>query len=423
MIDVNHKLIPSDVAVIRDLARRVREAAESPENRERIRLWYQHDTGIADRQLILTELDGGLQLILPDFVPKCRELWAQAQELGLMQTLVHHEIIRDDFPVEPRVALGWDISISNYGVQGKNTYPETKNGNSGAFHINKAIEDLERDFHLLQPRTYSVDRESTMTMKAILDEVYDGILDVFLVGKPWWTMGLTMYAISLIGLEDLMVYMYDQPKALHRLMGFIRDEHLSLLDWMENEGLLSLNNKNDYIGSGSRGYSRAFPMEGQTYKRLARTQDIWTLIESQETVGVGPNQYAEFIFPYENTIAERFGAVYYGCCEPIHSRWSILKDMSNLKRVSISPWCDQAFMAEALGDRFVYSRKPNPTLVSTEHFNCDLIREDLRSTLSVTTPNHCRVEIVMKDVHTLGGEPDRLSRWVALAREVIEEYI
>jgi hypothetical protein len=150
---------------------------------------------------------------------------------------------------------------------------------------------------------------------------------------------------------------------------------------------------------------------------------LWTLIESQETVGVGPNQYAEFIFPYENSIAERFGGVYYGCCEPVHTRWSVLKHMANLKRVSVSPWCDQAFMAEAVQDQFVYSRKPNPTLVSTDQFDEDCIKEDIRSTLSVTTPNRCRTEIVMKDVHTLNGEPDRLTRWVSLTREVIGEFV
>jgi hypothetical protein len=29
----------------------------------------------------------------------------------------------------------------------------------------------------------------------------------------------------------------------------------------------------------------------------------------------------------------------------------------------------------------------------------------------------CSLEIIMKDVHTLNGEPDRLTRWVKMARE------
>ncbi len=76
-------------------------------------------------------------------------------------------------------------------------------------------------------------------------------------------------------------------------------------------------------------------------------------------------------------------------------------------------------MAEALGRDYVYSRKPNPTLISTEHFDEDAIRNDLRKTLAIA--KDCNVEIVMKDVHTLAGEPQRMGRWVQIVREVIDE--
>lgn len=420
MSGIDWNVLPSDVAILRELGKRVGEAAESPENRERIRLWYQHDTGPADRPLVLTETDGSIWMVIPDYAPKCQEGWAQAYELHLRTVLMHHEIIRDDSPIEPWVNVGWQISMSDFGVQQKSTNPEVEAGQRGAYHIDKAIEDLERDFHLLQPRTFSANKEASLAQKALLEEVFDGVLGVRMRGNPWWTMGLTMMAIYLIGLEELMVYMFDQPEALHKLMKFLSDDNLRLLDWMVSEGLLNLNNENDYMGSGSRGYTKILPSAG--FDGAVRTQDMWTLLESQETVGVGPRQYAEFIFPYENAIAERFGAVYYGCCEPVHNRWEVLKNMANLKRVSVSPWCDEDFMGEACSDKIVYSRKPNPTLVSTQVFDEDLIRSDFRKTLSVTSKNRCSTELVMKDVHTLNGEPDRLTRWTALAREVISEY-
>jgi len=414
MSGIDWKVLPSDAAILRELAKRVREAAESEENKERIRLFYQHDTGPADRPVVLTETDGGIGMVIPDYAPKCQEWWAQAYELHLNTVLMHHEIIRDDYPIEPYVSVGWQIGMSDYGVRQKNTDPEVEAGQRGAYHIDKAIEDLERDFHLLQPRTYSVNKEASLAQKALLEEVFEGVLGVRMRGNPWWTMGLTNPAIRLIGLEELMVYMFDQPEALHKLMKFLSDDNLRLLDWMASEGLLNINNEDDYVGSGSRGYTKSLP--GAGFDGAVRTQDMWTLIESQETVG----QYEEFIFPYENAIAERFGAVYYGCCEPVNSRWEVLQNMANLKRVSVSPWCDEELMAES--DKIVYSRKPNPTLVSTEVFEEDAIRADLRKTLSLTSKNNCSTEIVMKDVHTLNGEPDRLTRWVGIAREVIAEY-
>ena len=61
-------------------------------------------------------------------------------------------------------------------------------------------------------------------------------------GPFYWTMGMTILAIDLIGLENLMLSMYDNPTGLHRLMAFLRDDHLAFAGWLEREGLLSLNN-------------------------------------------------------------------------------------------------------------------------------------------------------------------------------------
>jgi len=212
--------------------------------------------------------------------------------------------------------------------------------------------------------------------------------------------------------------MYDQPEGLHRLMGFLRDDHLAYARWLEEEGLLTLNNENDYIGSGSMGYTHDLPTTGGNADRV-RTADQWVLLESQETVGVGPDQFEEFIFPYQLSLANCFGKTYYGCCEPVSNRIHILKRLPNMARVSVSPWADEEIMASECGREIVYSRKPNPTLVSTEIFDENAICADLRHTLEVTAG--CGVELVMKDVHTLNNDPRRLPRWVELARQVIDE--
>ena len=146
-----------------------------------------------------------------------------------------------------------------------------------------------------------------------------------------------------------------------------------------------------------------------------RRKDLWALLESQETVCVGPELFEEFIFPYQKDIADVFGLVYYGCCEPVHNRFHILKRMKNMTRISVSPWADEAFMAKECGKDIVFSRKPNPTLISTSIFDEAAIRRDLRTTLD--TAKNCRLEIIMKDVHTLNNDPGRLARWVRLARE------
>jgi len=220
----------------------------------------------------------------------------------------------------------------------------------------------------------------------------------------------------LVGLENLMLLMMDEPEGLHALMAFLRDDHLAVIQWCEKEGLLTLNNAHEYIGSGSVGCCSELPRPGRLPGEPVRLADLWGLSESQETVGVSPAMFAEFIFPYQVPVIERFGLCYYGCCEPVDGRWASLRKLKNLRKLSISPWSKQAAMAEALGRDYVFCRKPNPTQVSREHWDEAFIRQDLAETAAVA--RHCHYEVVMKDVHTVAREPWRLARWVALAREV-----
>ncbi len=231
---------------------------------------------------------------------------------------------------------------------------------------------------------------------------------------------MTWEAINLIGLEGLMLALYDNPAGLHRLMGLLRDDFLHMLDWFENEQLLTLNNENDYIGSGGIGYTVDLPADNHQPGQPARVQDLWGLSESQETVGVSPRLFEEFIFPYQQPVIERFGLSYYGCCEPVHTRIKVIKELNNLRRVSVSPWCNQEIMAQELGQEIGFCRKPNPAIISTEAWDEEAMREDIRSTLRAAAG--CRLEFAMKDVHTLNNQPWRLGRWVQLAREVSEEF-
>ncbi len=104
----------------------------------------------------------------------------------------------------------------------------------------------------------------------------------------------------------------------------------------------------------------------------------------------------------------------------MQSRLHLIERLPNLARVSVAPRADQAFMARELGERLVFSRKSDPLLVSTSIFDEQAIRAELRQTLEMA--RGCRVELIMKDVHTVDKHPERLPRWVELAREVIDEH-
>jgi hypothetical protein len=129
--------------------------------------------------------------------------------------------------------------------------------------------------------------------------------------------------------------------------------------------------------------------------------------------------FAEIIYPYQAPVHARFGMNCYGCCEALESRWPVVKNIPNLRRVSVSAWADEPKMAEFLADRFIYSRKPNPADLATPVLNEEAARRSLRTTLEATRGG-CVVELVMKDNHTIAKNPRNVVRWVEIAREEIE---
>ncbi len=412
----------SDKERLRSLAERVATIAHSSQNAVKRARWTAHNDLHGDgTPMILAETCGLYQSgeWSLESELQCQQDWARGVERQLLMQLQLVEQVEDDTVLEPRFTVAWHASSTDYGVQTVVQRAEDAEG-MGAYRWEPPLKRFPEDLDKLQPRRFTHDEATTLAWRDHLAEVFDGLLTVEIRGSGlhWWSLGLTGTAVNLVGLDTLMLLMIDDPDSLHRLMQFLHDDALALASYLEQHGLLTLNNKNDYVGSGSCGYTKQLP--ATDYTGQVRLKDLWVLSESQETVGVGPDMFEEFIFPYQRSLCDRFGLVYYGCCEPVHNRWHILKRLPNLRKISVSPWCDEQQMAEALGHNYVYCRKPNPTLISTPQWDEDAIRADLRRTLSIA--GDCHLEIVMKDVHTLAGRPERLARWVAIAREEIARH-
>jgi hypothetical protein len=145
---------------------------------------------------------------------------------------------------------------------------------------------------------------------------------------------------------------------------------------------------------------------------------MWGFAESQETIGVSPAMFGEFVLAYQLPLLERFGLNCYGCCEPVDRRWGLIERIPRLRRVSVSAWADVDAMAEMLGARYIFSWKPRPADLATPHFDESAVRSYVRQMLRAT--RGCRVEIIMKDNHTIGNDPDRVVRWVQIVREESE---
>jgi len=198
------------------------------------------------------------------------------------------------------------------------------------------------------------------------------------------------------------------------LMERLCQGQMERLDFLEAGGLLRLNNDSHYVGSGGMGFTGELP--GPDFQGKVETRHLWGLAESQVTVGISPVMFAEFIFPYQKRLMERFGLTCYGCCEPMDQRIELVKTVKNLRQVSVSPWADKKIMADQLGHDYVYSMKPSPTPLSMATLDEDYVRMELERDMNIA--KDCCLEVIMKDNHTLGKNPRNLTRWVEIAREV-----
>jgi hypothetical protein len=408
-----------DFDILRRLGERKAAAAQHPVNLARKADWLRLDAGLPGYPMVLIfpeeVVDRNSPLSSANL--ECEDEFLRSVEIGLRRELYHFEQLKDDFVIEARLDLKWELSISGFGVDVVFHSTAAENG-FGARSWTPPLTDLEKDFDLLKPRRFAVDRESTWRKQELLERIFKEQFPVAIRGRYATGVRLTARAIDLVGLENFMLVMYDDPEGLHRLMAFLRDDHRNYLRWLEREGLLSLNNRNDMIGSGSIGYTDALPQADNNDGAQVRLKDMWGFSDSQETVSISQEMFEEFVLPYVADLARNFGRLYYGCCEPLHGRIaSVLQAIPTVTRVSVSPWADEEVLARELGAGLVYSRKPNPTLISTPACDEEAIRKDLRRTLAIARGHP--LEIVMKDLHTLCNQPARAARWVELAREEI----
>jgi hypothetical protein len=400
-----------DRKVLRALADAVSELTARPVEQEKCDLWYRHNALKPTRPLIFCDPENGWNEIIPPEQLECQGELARRWEMTLRKEQFWGERMGDDRVIEPYFNVAHVYIESDWGMH------ETRvGGDDGGSYVWDAPLRSYSNMEALHYPEIVVDESATQRLLALAEETLGDLLTVRLKTAWWWTLGMTWTLVNLRGLSQIMYDMIDCPKDLHHLMAFLRDGHLAKLDYLEDNGLLSLNNDGTYVGSGGFGWTHELPQPD--YDGRVRTRDMWGFAESQETVGVSPQMFAEFVLPYQLPLLERFGLNCYGCCEPLDKRWHVVQQTPNLRRVSVSPWADHAAMADMLQDRYIYSMKPRPADLAMETFDEDRIRSELEQILRTT--RDCRVEVIMKDNHTIRNDPQRVIRWVQIAREAAE---
>jgi hypothetical protein len=334
--------------------------------------------------------------------PQCEGEFERDCEAHFMRCITNYRLIPDDRVFPARFWVHWHIGRTSACPELQYHRVPDSTGRNLGYETNKPLADLGPGLAKLRQTEFSVDREATLRAAAQAEELFGDILPVEIVGgyQPM-VAGTDMagQAVHLMGMDTFYMNMLDQPDNVHAF--FLADDAERYANWLEDEGLVTPNAREIDCGSGSCVYSDELPRREIPPGENVLFSDIWGFIEAQEAIGLSPDMYAEFIHPYQRRVGDRYGLINYGCCEPVHHFWPTLKQFHNLRKVTVSPWCDVASISASAGKNVVLSRKPHPMKLCGEHFDPDDFEATIRESLNLTRDNF--VEIIFRDTVPLNG--------------------
>lgn len=397
---------------LRELAKKQLYYASMPEMKEKEELWYAHNALQGKRPMVVMEEGTFLADIMPPL--RCYSELGKWMEKKLLQTIAAFEVTGDDKVVPDYFTVYEEIDIRPYDLDLKRRYASDGIG----YHIEPAFENVEEGLLMLDRSVFTFHEASTREKADAAREILDGILTVKIKNNSnYWEFGLTQKVVNLMGMENMFCSMMTEPEEFHKLMNFVLQDMVCFLRWQEMNSLLVLNNENDYMGSGSYCFNQE--LTGKVDRVISK--DTWGHLNSQESVGLSPEMFREFILPYYCEMAKEFGLVYYGCCEPVDVFWDDgISRIPNIRKVSISPWCNEKVMSERLAhSSIIYSRKPSPNYLGVEGaFDNEAFRKYIKNTIE--DARGCKIEFIFRDIYSLHGNLAKVKQAVGIVRELTE---
>ena len=405
----------NDRSILRELGKQVAEIAALPVQQETIRLWKALNSLKPVRPMVMLgqvcwhEMNLNDELTLRTQDEFCRKL-----EADLRHTLYAWKHMRADMVVEPVVTVQKVISGAGFGIEIEEERAVSDPANDVVGHLYHDQLQTEDDLQKIRLPDARLDEAETARRETMAHEIFDGVLAVEMQGLAP-SFNAWDWVVQWRGAENVLMDLAERPDFMHRLFERVTQAALTLLDQAEERGLLVQRLSRIHCTGA---YTDELPAPGFDPKK-PRTKDLWTMGMAQIFSSVSPAMHKEFDLDYAVRFYERFGLVYYGCCEPLHTKLDMVKKIPHLRKISMSPWVDVEKGAEGIGRDFVFSRKPSPAFLAGSSLEPGVVEEDLCDVRDRCARHGCPVEFILKDISTVGYQPQRLWEWEKIAMRVV----
>ena len=414
------RLSAHDTEILRRLASELAEIATLAVQQEKAQFWQKLNDLESVRPMVwINEICWHEMNVDDELTLTTEHPWAQDQERDLRRTLYQWRHLPGDMIVSDHLVCPLATHSTDFGIiEDVDVVRTDKASDVVSRHFIVQIQDFD-DLEKIKMPVVTHNEAATEFRYQAMCEVYEGILPVKKQGQThiWFTPW--DYLIRWWGIERAMMDLIERPDLVHAAVDRMVDAWMVELDQFQAMNLLSLDANNTRIGSGGYGYTNRLP--GEPFEsEYVRPHNMWGCSNAQIFSEVSPKMHWAFAVEHDLRWLARWGLTYYGCCEPLDGKIDILRRIPNLRKISVSPWCNTAQTVESIGTDYVMSRKPTPAVFAEDTWHPERARRDLREFLDQA--RDCHVELIMKDISTVRYEPQRLWEWAEIAMEVAEEY-
>lgn len=396
---------------LRELAAMQLEIANSEKNLVRTNEWIEHNACRGKRPMIHLETNFFTQeVLLPRM--QCEDPMARRIEERLLQNFYNMQVLDDDKVVPPYFGVWWDMEMKPWGFEVKKEV--ASDGGLGQ-HFAEQVEELGEEIHKFRHSEFRLKINETNEYAKAAEDVFGDILPVKRVGKSM-TCWLTQDLVHIMGMQNMCYALYDYPDEFVQVLDRLADDYLEFFEKWRDSGLLYPTTGYEECNQGSICLTDELPSEGPV-----DLNQVWLHMDSQETINVSPDMFGSMVWDSYKKVAERFGLVSFGCCDPLERLWPYLSQLKNLRKASISPWTDEEYMGEVLSDKkIIYQRKASPNYIGvTEMLDEDAWRNHINKTLECA--RNCKLELTVRDVYTIHNNVNKIKRAVEIMRECVAD--
>jgi hypothetical protein len=129
--------------------------------------------------------------------------------------------------------------------------------------------------------------------------------------------------------------------------------------------------------------------------------------------------WEEFQLRYQKPVLEQYGLCSYGCCENLTHKIDGVLSIKNLRIFVCSAWTDLDRVIDRVGTRYtsMWRQKASDVVFPDD---VEPVRRHLDD--GMRRLKGCYYQVVLRELQTLMGHPDRLHVWTRLAIEAAERH-